>query len=211
MFLEVVKKRRSIRKFKENKVTISKIHQIIESGIWAPTSGNTMPFKFLILDNKKIINDFFSITLDTVVKWKRNEALKKGIGFKELQKRYEEYFDKLKKAPIMILVFFDLEVGASVFTNGNIDEFKSNGYLYNSLRDSLFLCVENMLLTATVLDLGALYFELPRAAGTPVNELFNLRETLEFFISIPVGYPDENPIPKERNFKDFLLELKLEE
>ena len=208
MLFEIIKKRRSIRKFKEKKVETSVIHKIIEAGIWAPSSGNTMPFKFLILDNRKSIDEFYIITLKSVIEWKKKEALKRGITSEELQERYMKYFDKLKTAPVMILIFFDLEVGAITFTEGNIEEFISNEYLYNSLRDSLFLCVENMLLTATALDLGSLYFELPRAAKTPVNKLFNLRETLEFFISIPLGYPDENPLPKKREVNEFLLELK---
>ena len=207
MLLEIIKKRRSIRRFKQKEVDISLIHKIIEAGIWAPTSGNTMPFKFLILNDRKSIDEFYEITLGSVIEWKREDALRKGITSEELQERYKKYFDKLMTAPAMILVFFDLEIGAIAFTEGNIETFIMNEYLYNSLRDSLFLCVENMLLAATALDLGALYLELPRAAKTPVNELFNLKETLEFFISIPVGYPDENPIPKERNLKDFLLEL----
>ena len=52
MLLDIIKKRRSIRRFKEKKVETSVIHKIIEAGIWAPSSGNTMPFKFLILDDK---------------------------------------------------------------------------------------------------------------------------------------------------------------
>jgi len=204
--LNVIKSRRSIRKFKTQSVNIDDIYQIIEAGIWAPSSGNTMPFKFLILSNEEHKGKFFTLVLDTVVDWKKEAAEKKGIAITDLRHNYKKYLDEIQKAPVMIFLFFDLERGAKEFTNENIDEFIKNNYLYNSLRDSLYLCVENMLLEASAIGLGSLYFELPRVAKTPVNSLFNIDKKYEFFMCLPFGYPDEEPLGKERNVEDFLIE-----
>ncbi|MFW9852620.1 MAG: nitroreductase family protein [Candidatus Thorarchaeota archaeon] len=207
--LNVIKSRRSIRKFKTKQVNLDDVYQIIEAGIWAPSSGNTMPFKFLVMTNKEQKNKFFTLVLNTVVNWKKEAAEEKGITISELKHNYKQYLDGIQKAPVMIFLFFDLEIGAKEFTNQNIDEFIKNEYLYNSLRDSLYLCVENMLLEASAIGLSSLYFELPRAAKTPVNHLFNIDEKYEFFICLPIGYPDEDTLGKERNVEDFLIESKI--
>ncbi len=203
--LETIKKRRSIRLFESDRVDKKEVRQIIEAGIWAPTSGNTLPFMFLILDKKKNIKEYFSSILESVVRWKRDAAKNSDISITDLYENYKKYLKGIKNAPVHILIFLNLEKGAEAFTDGNIMNLKSNGYLYNSLRDSLFLCAENMLLEATALGLGSLFFELPRSANTPVNSLFNIDKNLEFFVSIPIGYTDEEALIKERNVEDFLI------
>ncbi len=205
--LDTIKKRRSIRIFKPDKVSKKEINSIIEAGIWAPSSGNTKPFKFLILDDRDKINEFFALTLESIVRWKKEAAKKKGISLTELYENYKKYLDGIKKAPVFIFVFLDLEKGAHSFTDGNVPHLVSNGYLYNSLRDSVFLCVENMLLEATALGLGSLYFELPSASKTPINKLFSINNSNEFFTCIPIGYADEEPPADERTVEDFLLDI----
>ncbi|MCG3216061.1 MAG: nitroreductase family protein [Candidatus Heimdallarchaeota archaeon] len=204
--LEAIKNRRSIRKYKSEEVDLDMVYQIIEAGIWAPSSGNTMPFKFLILNDLEKKREFFSILLESIVRWKKNSAQKKGISITDLYENYKKYLAGIEKAPVFIFIFLDIEIGAKKFTNGNTDQLTNNNYLHNSLRDSLFLCVENMLLEASAIGLGSLYFEIPRAAKTPVNSFFNLRKSLEFFICLPIGFPDEKPIGKERILHEFLVE-----
>ncbi len=203
--LELIKTRRSIRIYKSKSVKDSYINRIIEAGIWTPSSGNTLPFKFLILDDREKIKNFFEILLDSVVEWKKESAQKKGISENELYNNYAKYLDGIQRAPVFIFLFFDIEVGANAFTEGDVQKFINNNYLYNSLRDSLFLCVGNMLLETAANELSSLYFELPRVAKTPVNSFFKLRETLEFFICLPIGYPDEHPEGKKRNINEFII------
>ena len=203
--LDTIKRRRSIRIFKSDKVSKDDINKIIEAGIWAPSSGNTKPYKFLVLDDKKKIEEFFSLTLESIVRWKKEAAQKKGISITELYENYKKYLDGIKNAPVFIFVFLDLEKGAESFTNGNVPNLVSNGYLYNSLRDSLFLCVENMILEATALGLGSLYFDLPSASNTPINKFLKVNNSTEFFTCIPIGYADEQPEADFRKIEDFLL------
>lgn len=204
--LNVIKNRRSIRMFKTKAISLEDIYQIIEAGLWAPSSGNTIPYKFLILTEEKTKNDFFKLLLESVVEWKKEVAEKKGISLTELYQSYKQYLDGISKAPVLIFLFFDLEKGAKEFTNNSIKELKNNEYLYNSLRDSLFLCVENMLLETSAIGLSSLYFELPRVSNTPVNDFFGIDSKYEFFLCLPLGYPDEEPEGKQREVKDFLVE-----
>jgi nitroreductase len=204
--LNVIKNRRSIRIFKTKAIKLEDVYHIIEAGLWAPSSGNTMPYKFLILTEEKTKEDFYELLLETIVDWKKEAAEKKGIALTELYQSYKKYLDGISKAPVLVFLFFDLEKGASEFTNNSIADFRNNEYLYNSLRDSLFLCVENMLLETSAIGLSSLYFELPRASKTPVNDFFGIDSKYEFFLCLPIGHSDEKPKGNKRNVKDFLIE-----
>lgn len=51
--LEVLKVRRSIRKFKEKKIEKEKIEQLIKAVLLSPSSRNLRPWEFIIVDNKE--------------------------------------------------------------------------------------------------------------------------------------------------------------
>lgn len=48
--LKVIKKRRSIRKYKKEKVSKNLLLQLIEAAIWAPSGSNVQPWYFIIVD-----------------------------------------------------------------------------------------------------------------------------------------------------------------
>jgi len=49
--LEAIKGRRSIRKYKELSISEEQVRQILEAGRWAPSRGNSQPWKFIVLRN----------------------------------------------------------------------------------------------------------------------------------------------------------------
>jgi hypothetical protein len=56
--LSLIKSRRSIRIFNNDKVDDEKIRLIIESGIWAPAGSNQQEIKFMIIDDESILKEF---------------------------------------------------------------------------------------------------------------------------------------------------------
>lgn len=53
--LKVIKERRSVRKYKPDKLPKEDLNEILEAGRWAPSSGNTQPLELVVVDdhNKK--------------------------------------------------------------------------------------------------------------------------------------------------------------
>ncbi|MHA1400451.1 MAG: nitroreductase family protein [Candidatus Heimdallarchaeaceae archaeon] len=201
--LEIIKERRSIRKFKEKEIKEENINKIIEAGIWAPSSGDTKPYKFLILKNREQKENFFNMIIEENLARLIEQMPDKKE--EELRKQIVDYFSGIKNAPVFILIFLDLQVCADKFTNGDVEKFKSNYLLYNSLRDSLIFTSQNMLLQATELGLGSLYLEMLRFQREEIKEFFKLKDTLEFFACIAVGYADEEPVPSERKIEDYII------
>lgn len=54
-FLEMIKKRRSIRKYKQKKVEKEKINKIMQSALLSPSGKNINPWKFVIVENEEVL------------------------------------------------------------------------------------------------------------------------------------------------------------
>jgi nitroreductase len=53
--LEAIRTRRSIRQYKKTRVKKELLEQILEAGMMAPSSGNGQPWQFLVLRDRKIL------------------------------------------------------------------------------------------------------------------------------------------------------------
>ncbi len=53
--LEIIKSRRSIRNYKNEKIKDEEILKIVEAGRWAPSASNNQPWRFIIVQNKELI------------------------------------------------------------------------------------------------------------------------------------------------------------
>ena len=60
--LQLIKGRRSIRKYKSERVEIEKIEKLVEAASWAPSAGNSQPWKFVIIIDENSINALKMIT-----------------------------------------------------------------------------------------------------------------------------------------------------
>lgn len=52
--LQAIKDRRSIRKYTPEPVSEEQVTQILEAGRWAPSRGNSQPWKFIVLNDDQI-------------------------------------------------------------------------------------------------------------------------------------------------------------
>jgi nitroreductase len=78
--LHIIRRRRSIRKFKPQTPTVAEVHRILEAGRWAPSGLNNQPWRFCILMDPDIKN-----------------ALA----------RHTRYGWIIRKAPVVLAIFLD--------------------------------------------------------------------------------------------------------
>lgn len=53
--IDIIKKRRSVRKFDGAKIPEEHMEQILEAGRWAPSGANAQPWRFIVVMNKKTL------------------------------------------------------------------------------------------------------------------------------------------------------------
>ncbi len=55
--LEAIKKRQSIRKYKDNPLSDEQIEKLLKAAMNAPSARNTQSWQFIVIKNKKVLND----------------------------------------------------------------------------------------------------------------------------------------------------------
>lgn len=65
-FLELVKKRESVRNYKEKSIPREKLEKCIEAARLAPSACNSQPWKFIIVDDPNLINEITKKVFHTV-------------------------------------------------------------------------------------------------------------------------------------------------
>ena len=63
-FFEVIKKRRSVRVFKQKPVQDDLVKKILEAACWAPSAGNMQSWEFIIVKDPKIKTQLCTAALD---------------------------------------------------------------------------------------------------------------------------------------------------
>jgi nitroreductase len=66
---EAIKKRRSIRKYKDTPVEKDKINKIIEAALLAPSASNGQPWRFIAVKDKKLLTKIVKETLGFINQW----------------------------------------------------------------------------------------------------------------------------------------------
>jgi nitroreductase len=61
--IQAIKERRSIRKYSEEPVSEDQLKQILEAGRWAPSRGNSQPWKFIVLKDDQLRKELSEVVL----------------------------------------------------------------------------------------------------------------------------------------------------
>ena len=67
MILDLLKSRRSVRKYSDKKITKEQIDYIIEAGRLSPSGGNEQPWKFGVITDKELIKEIAKLAYNQ--KW----------------------------------------------------------------------------------------------------------------------------------------------
>lgn len=177
--LELIKTRRSIRKYKPTKVSKEHLNSIIEAGLYAPTSANAQPWHFTVIQNQELINEL-------------NEDVKEAIRNSDLPPHVKkaaeiEGFSFFYHAPTLILVSEE----------DNTNEF--------SKRSDVAVASQNMMLQAHALGLGSCWIGavsvlFDGSENDKYMEMFNIPKGFTPSHVIIVGEKESNPTraPKRR-------------
>lgn len=179
----VIKKRRSIRKYKNIDIPNEVIEDLIDSARLAPSAKNRQPWEFMIV--KGIIkNEIADIMLEQLKQSKI--SLERKLYNANSSVKSTSYI--MKEAPILILVFKPKE---------------DNWIIGDSL--SIGAAIEHICLRATDLELGSLWIRDIVYTQKEIAKLVG-KDDMELISAISIGYPDENPKQRTRKKLNEILE-----
>jgi nitroreductase len=177
--LDIIKKRRSVRSFKQEQISDSEIATIIEAGTYAPSGRGDQSWQFTVVQNAELLNELSEAI-------KRIYATLDNPGLQSLGKN--EKLHLYYHAPTVI------------FISG------SKNALLPQL--DCAACLQNMLLAAESLNIGSCWIsgiDLLAASeeSRPVLEKLNIPLDYKPYFSVALGFKkNENtkaPPRKENN------------
>ena len=189
--LDLVKRRRSIRKFKPKPIPDEYVNKIIEVARWAPSGANSQPWEFIVVKNKRRRNKIIDLAIEqTLISYNIERTREKGLRFFEQGGPPAKEYNR--DAPVFILVCGDTRTKdfyPLIYTLTTGDQ------IYQSSLASAFLY---MTLAATSLGLASKWLT---AVATPlvqplVKDLLGIPKEMEIYDMMMVGYPASKPRPR---------------
>lgn len=173
--LEIIKSRRSVRKYKPEQISQESLEKIIEAGIYAPTAHNQQPWHFTVIQNTEL--------LDRINNYVREEMCKSDSDWiKKMGSKPD--FKVTYDAPTLVIVSARQDAMA--------------------WRVDCAAAIENMLIAAESMDIGSVWLGLMRfyfANGDEVAKL-GIPQGYEPYYGVSFGYkahkrvqpaPERNP------------------
>jgi 5,6-dimethylbenzimidazole synthase len=194
-FLELVRRRRSIRSFEPDPVPDDYVNHIIEAARFAPSGANSQPWEFIVIKHKETKDRIAALVIEQGEPGRKLEVVREeDLRFPGTQGPARE--PGFKSAPVFILLcgdprtkeayplFTTLTRGDSHFISG-----LASAFLY-------------MTLAATTLGLGSQWVS---ATGGPLvkpllKQLLDIPHGLEIYDMLVIGYAASQP--KERFMRE---------
>lgn len=196
---ELLKSRRSIRRFTNRKPSRAQIERLIEAASWAPSNHNRQGWKFIVIEDKQQVCALAERARKSV-----QESVKKAhrltAGSADELVHFAGAFDE---SPVVILVMHKKSpaVGKTLLASAT-SELASGEPL------SAAMAVQNLLLCAHAMGLGACVMTAPLLAGDVWTSLDDLPPGFEPTCLITVGYPADTPAPPKRKRLEHILEYR---
>lgn len=211
-FLEsAIKERRSIRAWKDQPVPEALLLKAVELATWAPNAGNQQNWKFYIITNRDVITriaDAVQSSADMVASWP--EAAKFGDKAAAMLNR-SSFF---RHAPAAVAVAasqyqspLELIIAEREKTDPVAREIREWRKTADSRIQSVSAAIAYLLLVLSQMGLGAVWMTGPMQARGAIEKILKVPAGLDVVAFIPVGYPAENPAPKERKAVQEVVEI----
>jgi 5,6-dimethylbenzimidazole synthase len=193
--LDLVKKRRSIRRFKPDPIPDEEIEKIIEVACWAPSGFNMQPWEFVIIKKPELKNKIVDYIGDIRPLTKNMEQTReKWMGKPWRMKGLTEKNMDYTTAPVYIILLGDARtnVGLPMFIRQD-DNCRQMIY-YSGLANAFMY----MHLAAATLGIGTQWVSITHTGyvQSMIKQLLGIPSELEIFDMIAMGYPEMEPRPK---------------
>ncbi len=184
-FYDVIKRRRSVRRFRTDDIEEATLRRILDAGLWAPSAGNLQPWGFMVIQDRELKQRLAKI--HTEYSYRAWSEFKPEVA-KDLASRggtwKKEY---LVDVPVWIVASYRRTI------QKGFDE---------AAFASTWCAIENVLLAATAEGLGSCPYTLADGEEQAVREVLPIPKDHRIAAMIHIGYTDAKlKAPKRREFE----------
>jgi nitroreductase len=205
---ELIRSRRSIRKWKKERISDDLITKAIELGTWAPNGGNFQGWHFVIVKNAAVIKEMADVvqeTTDKIASWPEAAACLEDMT------RYQQNASFWRNTPAMIGAFtkkYHSPIDKVLTVRESFDDDAKRILTFRKSAptaiQSVAAAVTTMLLALHHMGLGAVWLAGPLIAKKEIETILKVPPELELVCLVAVGYPDESPKKNRRPVKEVI-------
>ena len=192
MILDLMRTRRSIRRFTPEQLPDEIFLKLVKAAITAPSAGNKQPWRFLVVKNKEIIES----AAHAVDEERRRLADLLRQEFRADYDNYSPNFTIFCNAPALIVPISRTFAGLSEALGERAtedDKIFLRSLEHRSTLVSVSLALQNILLMSQALGIGACCTTGPLIAENKLADCFKVPEGWRIIAVIAVGHPNEQP------------------
>lgn len=189
--------RRSVRRFKAEAPPRALIEQVLEAAITAPSASNKQPWKFLVVQDRALIATMAFAVREAVERIAAQVPEESQASFRA----YGDYFTRFELAPVVIVAIYRGLTLLSNLVSADLDAGDRERIARMERESGLTgtaMALQNLLLAAHALGLGASGMTGPLVAVDRLKALLEVPESWGVAALIPLGFPDEAPAATER-------------
>jgi len=194
---QLLRERRSVRRFKPDPVPEALVQRLIEGAICAPSASNKQPWKFLLVEQRGLIEQLAGAVRASTTLVAHHIPASSQAAFE----RYGDYFTRFELAPLVIVPIYKPLTLLSNLTSDDLPA-QERAAIAQLERDSgligTSLALGHLLLVAHELGLGASGMTGPLLARSELKRLLEVPPAWDIVALVPIGFPDEVPVPTER-------------
>jgi nitroreductase len=197
MIYDLMKSRRSVRRFRPDRPPKEQIERLIEAAITAPSASNKQPWRFIVVANPRKISELASFVRTAVDRIARHVDPSSQAAFRS----YGDYFTRFDQAPVVIVALFRSLTVLSNLVDAALDSADRERIRVmeeNSGLIGVSMAIENLLLSAHEMGLGASGMTGPLVAVDQLKAALEVSPSWGIAALIPVGYPAEQPSAPDR-------------
>ena len=197
MIVDVMRARRSVRRFTRDPVPRPVLDRLIEAAVTAPSASNKQPWRFFVVETPATIASMSSAVREATARIANHVPDESREAFRA----YGDYFTRFECAPCVIVPIFRGHSVLSQLVAGSVDA--SDAALLAAMeRDSALvgtsLALMNLLLAAHEAGLGASAMTGPLLAAPALRSILGVPSSFGLVALVPIGFPDESPAPTDR-------------
>jgi nitroreductase len=172
--LNLIKNRKTIRKYKKIPISQETINSIVNGGIWASSLHGFQPWRFIIVRDKKIINKIAKIL------YKKSKVMTTGGNI-----ILHSSSKTIMNSQILIVIY-----NSGAFTQWAA-RFRKEYIKTAKISElsAISAAIQNMVLVAQEQGVGSCWLGAPLFCAEEINKLFKTKDELVAILTL--GYPRE--------------------
>ena len=185
-FLELVRKRRSIRRFKPDPIPDEYVEKIIEAGRWAMSGANAQPWEFILVKSpetkEKIAKVWYEARKEQhVIEMTRVKELR------HLELAKPANLPAFKDAPVLIIVCGDKRTLQATVLSANYIAGDGEGAPGGVYIKNMANATQNMHLAVAALGLGSEWCSVPGGIEE-LKAILNVPSLIDIHTIVAIGY-----------------------